>query len=196
LNAAIRDGVREWSLAPLVVALQAMRGIDLIAAVVLLAEIGDMSRFACAPQLMAWLGLVPSENSTGEEVRRGPITKAGNGRARRVLVEAAWSYRHPPRVGAEKAARVAAAPRPAREIAWKAQTRLSARYRRLTAKGKRQTLVITAIAREVAGFMWDICRQVMPSGRLAEAGAVTKAATRARGPLELGTARPAHRPSA
>lgn len=165
LNSAIRDAVSEWALAPQVVAVQAMRGIDMITAVVLLAEIGDMSRFSSAPELMAWLGLVPSERSTGEKIRRGPITKAGNGRARRVLIEAAWSYRHPPRVGVEKAARVAAAPRPAREIAWKAQTRLSARYRRLTAKGKRQTLVVTAIAREMTGFMWDICRQVKPVAR-------------------------------
>lgn len=169
LNAAIREAVSEWALAPQVVAVQAMRGIDLITAVVLLAEIGDMTRFSSAPELMAWLGLVPSENSTGEKVRRGPITKAGNGRARRVLVEAAWAYRHPPRVGVEKAARVAAAPRQAREIAWKAQTRLCSRYRRLAAKGKRQTLVVTAIAREMAGFMWDICRHVTPVARAAAA---------------------------
>jgi hypothetical protein len=100
-------------------------------------------------------------------------------------MEAAWSYRHPPRVGAEKAARVAAAPRPAREIAWKAQTRLSARYRRLAASGKRQTVVVTAIAREMTGFIWDICRQAMPDVTVA----------RACGPLVLEGARPAHRPS-
>ncbi|KAB2919157.1 MAG: IS110 family transposase [Hyphomicrobiaceae bacterium] len=167
-------------------ALQAMRGIDLIAAVVLVAEIGDMSRFASAPELMAWLGLVPSENSTGEEVRRGPITKAGNGRARRVLVEAAWSYRHPLRVGSAMQARVEAAPRPAREIAWKAQRRLTARYRRLAASDKQQTVIVTAIARKMAGFIWDICRQTMP----------TATAARACGPLALDGARPAHRPSA
>jgi transposase len=186
LNAALRDSVPAWSLGSQVVALMALRGIDLLAAVVLLAEIGGVSRFSSAPELMAWLGLVPSESSTGDKVRRGPITKAGNSRARRILIEAAWSYRHPPRVGVEKAAHVAAAPRPAREIAWKAQTRLSARYRRLAASGKRQTVVVTAIARELTGFIWDICRQTMPAAT----------AVRACGPLALEGARPAHRPSA
>jgi transposase len=95
----------------------AMRGIDLVAAVTILAEIGDLSRFHNPRQVMAYVGLVPSERSTGESVKRGSITKAGNRRARRVLVEAAWTYRHPPRVGYEKQALVAAAPRPAREIA-------------------------------------------------------------------------------
>jgi hypothetical protein len=132
--------------------------------VVLLAEIGYLSRFSTASELMAWLGLVPSEDSIGEGVRRGPITKAGNKRARRALIEAVWSYRHPPRVGPAMAARVAAAPRAAREIAWKAQLRLSARYRRLTARGKRPTVAVTAIARQLAGFVWDTGRQVMPGG--------------------------------
>jgi transposase len=113
---------------------------------------------------MGWLGLVPSEDSTGDEVKRGRITKAGNKRARRVLVEAAWSYRHPPRVSNELEARVAAAPRPARAIAWKAQTRLSSRYRTLMKRGKLPTVAVTAIAREMTGFIWDICRQVMPDG--------------------------------
>ena len=132
----------------------AMRGIDLVAAVMVLAEIGDLSRFHNPRQLMAYLGLVPSERSTGESVKRGSITKAGNGRARRVLVEAAWAYRHPPRVGYEKQALVSAAPRPAREIAWKAQVRLCKRFRMLSRKGKKSTVVATAIwaiAREVTG---------------------------------------------
>ena len=105
--------------------------IDLVSAVTILAEIGDLSRFESPRQLMAYLGLVPSERSTGESVKRGSITKAGNGRARRVLVEASWAYRHPPRVGKEKQAQVAAAPRAVAEIAWKAQTRLCARFRSL-----------------------------------------------------------------
>jgi transposase len=109
--------VADWSLAPVVPALMAMRGIDLVAAVTILAEIGDLQRFESPRQLMAYLGLVSSERSTGDSVRRGSITKAGNGRARRVLVEAAWSYRHPPRVGVEKQVHVSAAPRAAREIA-------------------------------------------------------------------------------
>jgi transposase len=164
LEAAIAEAVAEWSLAPLVGALQAMRGIHLVTAVVVLAEIGDLSRFESPRELMGYLGLVPSEDSTGDDVKRGPITKAGNKRARRVLVEAAWSYRHPPRVSRDMQARVAAAPRPARAIAWKAQTRLSSRYRALTRKGKRPTVAVTAVAREMAGFIWDICRTVAPGG--------------------------------
>jgi transposase len=109
---------------------------------------------------MAYLGLVPSERSTGENVKRGGITKAGNGRARRVLVEAAWSYRHPPRVGVEKQVLVAAAPSAAREIAWKAQVRLTKRFRALSRKGKKSTVVATAIARELAAFIWAIAREV------------------------------------
>jgi transposase len=166
LTAAIRAAVPDWSLAPVATALMAMRGLDVVAAVVVLAEIGDLSRFAGARDLMGYLGLVPSEDSTGDSVRRGRITKAGNRRVRRVLVEAAWSYRHPPRVSLALKARVAAAPQAARKIAWKAQTRLSARYRHLVRKGKLPTVAITAVAREMAGFIWDICRTVAPGGAI------------------------------
>ena len=162
LEQAIREAVADWSLGSIVPALMAMRGIDLVAAVTILAEIGDLSRFATPRQLMAYLGLVPSERSTGDSVKRGGITKAGNGRARRVLVEAAWSYRHPPRVGVEKQVLVAAAPRAAREIAWKAQVRLCKRFRALSRKGKKSTVVATAIARELAAFIWAIAREVAP----------------------------------
>src|SRR5512136_554070 len=161
LEQAIRDAVPEWSLAEVVTALQAMRGIDLIGAVTVLAEIGDLSRFQNPRELMGYLGLVRSESSTGDTVNRGGITKAGNGRARRVLVEAAWSYRYPPRVSREKQMKVAAAPRAVREIAWKAQMRLCGRFRSLTRKGKRPTVVATAIARELAAFIWAINREVM-----------------------------------
>jgi transposase len=147
--------VPEWSLAEVVTALQAARGIDLIVAVTVLAEIGDLSRFRNPRALMGFLGLVASERSTGESVKRGGITKAGNGRARRVLVEAAWSYRHPPRVSREKQAKVAAAPRRVREIAWKAQTRLCGRFRSLIRKGKRPTVVATAKPRALC-LTWDI----------------------------------------
>src|SRR6516225_5623600 len=145
LEQAIREAVPEWSLAKVVTALQAMRGIDLIAAVTVLAEIGDLSRFQNPRELMGYLGLVPSESSTGDKVKRGGITKAGNGRARRILVEAAWSYRYPPRVSRDKQPKVAAAPRRVREIAWKAQTRLCGRFRSLTRKGKLPSIVATAI---------------------------------------------------
>jgi transposase len=111
LEQAIRAAVPDWSLADLVTALMAMRGIDLISAATFLAEIGDLSRFQSPCELMAYLGLVPSEDSTGDSVKRGPITKAGNRRARRMLVECAWSYQHPPRVGKDKQEKVAAAPR-------------------------------------------------------------------------------------
>jgi transposase len=160
LEVAIREAVPEWSLAKAVTALQAMRGIDLVAAVTILAEIGDLSRFASPRELMGYLGLVPSERSTGDSVKRGGITKAGNRRARRILVEAAWSYRHPPRIGRDKQAKVAAAPKVAAEIAWKAQTRLSGRFRALSRKGKRPTIIVTAIAREMCGFIWAIDRAV------------------------------------
>jgi transposase len=161
LEQAIREAVAEWSLAEVVTALQAMRGIDLIAAVAILAEIGDLSRFQNPRELMGYLGLVPSESSTGDNVKRGSITKAGNGRARRILVEAAWSYRYPPRVGRQKQPKVAAAPRRVREIAWKAQTRLCRRFRSLERKGKLRTVVATAVARELLGFIWAINREVM-----------------------------------
>ena len=116
---------------------------------------------------MAFLGLVPSERSTGNKVKRGGITKTGNGRARCILVECSWAYRHPPRVGKDKQAKVEAAPYGVREIAWKAQHRLYKRYRDLTRKGKLKTVVITAIARELAGFIWAINREVCAAGAVA-----------------------------
>lgn len=160
LEQAIAAAVPEWSLAPAVTALMAMRGMDLVSATTLLAEIGDLSRFRTPTELMAYLGLVPSENSTGDTVKRGPITKTGNQRARRMLVECSWSYQHPPRVGQAKQAKVDAAPPAVREIAWKAQCRLYRRYRTLIGKGKLKTVAIVAIARELAGFIWAVARAV------------------------------------
>jgi transposase len=159
LEAAIRDAVPDWSLAAVVEGVMAMRGIDLVTATAFLAEIGDLSRFRTPRELMAYLGLVPSEDSTGK-VRRGAITKAGNRRARHLVVESAWSYRHPPRIGKKKQDRVAAAPQAVREIAWKAQHRLYGRYRVLIRKGKLKAVVITAIARELCGFIWAIHREI------------------------------------
>jgi transposase len=106
---------------------------------------------------------VPSERSTGEQVRRGSITKAGNPRARRVLIEGAWTYRYPARLSRALQVRQERLPKIVRAIAWKAQVRLCARYRRLMAAGKRQTLVTTAIAREMAAFLWAIGHEVVPS---------------------------------
>jgi len=164
LEAAIAAAVPDWSLAAVVTALMAMRGLDLVSATVFLAEIGDLSRFATARELMGYLGLVPSERTTGDRVKRAGITKAGNRRARRILVECAWSYRHPPRVGRKKLAKVAAAPAAVRDIAWKAQCRLAARYRALTRRGKQPTVVVTAVAREFAGFIWAVQRAIPASG--------------------------------
>jgi transposase len=138
-----------------------MRGTQ--SASILLAELGDLTRFDSPRQLMAFLGLVPSERSTGDSVRRGGITKTRNARARRVLIESAWTYRHPPRLSTRRRFLVARAPRLVREIAWKAQTRLSARTRALTAKGKRSTVVVAAVARELAGFIWAVGREVAPA---------------------------------
>lgn len=174
LEQAIGDAVADWSLVEMVTALMAMRGLDLISATTFLAEIGDLARFQTARQLMAYLGLVPSESSTGDTVRRGPITKTGNHRARRILVECSWSYQHAPRVGKKKLDKVAAAPPAVREIAWKAQCRLNARYRALLRKGKPKNLAVTAVAREFAGFIWAVGRAVSRAGAAASAARATQ----------------------
>ena len=155
--------VPSWSMAPVVEAYQAMRGVSFAVAVTFVAEIGDLRRFDNPRQLMAFLGLVPSERSTGERVRRAGLTLAGNKRARRVLIEGAWSYRYPARVSQTLQARLEGLPKAVREIAWKAQIRLCARYRRLTAAGKKLPVVIAAIAREMAAFLWAIARHVAPA---------------------------------
>ena len=167
LEQAIRGAVPDWSLAAVVTALMAMRGMDLISAATFLAEIGDLSRFPTPRELMKYLGLVPSEDSTGDTIKRGPITKAGNRRARRMLVECSWAYQHPPRVGRDKQQKVDAAPPAVREIAWKAQCRLHRRYRALIRRGKLKTVAITAIARELAGFIWAVSREITTTARAA-----------------------------
>jgi transposase len=159
LEKNIEEFLPAWSLAPVVRALQALRGVDLIVAVTFAAEVGDVRRFESPRQLMGYLGLVPGERSTGDTVRRGGITKAGNGRVRQMIVESAWTYRFPPRIGKTKLYRLEHAPPKVREIAWKAQTRLTARYRALTARGKKTTVVCTAIARELVGFMWSAAQE-------------------------------------
>lgn len=160
LMKAIEDGAKDWSLGPLVEALQCLRGVRLISAITLVVEIGDFSRIKNPKQLMAFLGLTPSETSTGDDVRRGGITKAGNVRARKTLVESAWSYKHAPRTGPLKQQHLDAAGKRVRDIAWKAQIRLCARYRALIRAGKRSTVAITAVARELAAFVWDLARAV------------------------------------
>lgn len=155
--------VPSWSMAPVVAAYQAMRGVSFLVAVIFAAEIGDVRRFDTPRQLMSFLGLVPAERSTGDKVRRTGLTLAGNRRTRRVLVEAAWSYRHPARVSNTQRPRLEALPKAVRDIAWKAQVRLCGRYRRLSAAGKKQPVIIAAIAREMAAFLWAIGRQVTPA---------------------------------
>lgn len=163
LTGQIEELLPNWSMAPVVAALQAMRGVALVAAVTVVAEVGDFRRFANPRQLMAYLGLVPSEHSSGGSVRRGGITKAGNALARRVLIEGAWTYRLSARVSRKIHDRLEPLSTEIRDIAWKAQVRLCARYRRLVALGKPKVVVTTAIAREMVGFIWAISRIAQPN---------------------------------
>jgi transposase len=141
---------------PVIEGLMALRGVNLLTATTTVAEVGDLRRFASAPQLMAYLGVVPSEHSSGPSKSRGGITKTGNSHVRRVLVEAAWTYRFPARKSAVLQRRAERTPEKVQEIAWNAQKRLCGRYRRLEARGKLKVQVCTAIARELAGFIWAI----------------------------------------
>jgi transposase len=173
LEAALREAVVEWSFYPAALALQAMRGIQFITAVGMLSELGDLSRFEHPRQLMAWLGITPSEHSSGGTRRQGGVTKAGNSYARKLLVEAAWSYRHPPRVAPQIQVRQEGLPKAIIDRAWDAQVRLCRKYRKLATRGKNVNVAVVAVARELAGFIWDIGRLAMSlalphrSGRLA-----------------------------
>jgi transposase len=143
-------------------ALQAMRGIQLIAAMTLVAEINGFERFDNPRKLMAYLGLIPSERSSGQSRRQGAITKAGNGPARRILVEVAWLYRYPARVSRIIATRQSDLPKAVCDIAWAAQLRLCARFRRLAARKLHANKITVAIARELAAYVWAIARQIAP----------------------------------
>jgi transposase len=149
-----------WRLRPIIDAFQSMRGVQSHTAVTIAAELGDLTRFDNPRQLAAFVGLIPSEYSSGESRRLGPITKAGNGHARRALVEAAWAYRYPAKVSAHLQNRIERSPKPIQEISWKAQVRLCKRYRRMVARGKNPNIVVTAIAREILAFLWAIAREV------------------------------------
>jgi transposase len=137
-------------------ALQALRGIALVSAVTIVAEVGELSRFPKPRQLMGYSGAVGSEDSTGTRIRRGGITKTGNAHLRRIVIEAAWAYRYRPGVGAMLRKRQASASEEVKAIAWKAQHRLHARYRHLTARGKCKQETVTAVGRELLGFIWAI----------------------------------------
>src|SRR5215510_14403833 len=160
LEAELHALVPTWRWAPVVDAIQALRGIHFIAAVTLIAELGDLNRFDSPRQLMSYLGLIPSEHSSGERRRQGGITKTGNSHARRVLVEGAWAYRYPAKVSRHLQLRVEKVPKVIQDLSWKAQVRLCKRYRRLVARGKQVNQVVVAIAREMAAFVWAIARTV------------------------------------
>lgn len=161
LTQALREQCEHWRMKAVVNALMCLRGIDFVAAVTFIAEIGDLSRFGHPKALMKYLGLIPSEHSSGKTRRLGPITKAGNKHARRILVEAAWTYRFNPRVSRPIEARQEGQPKAIRQIAWRAQLRLTHRFRKLNAGRKMtQNKCCVAVARELAGFIWDIARHV------------------------------------
>lgn len=160
LTRAITEQINHWRWLPVLEALQALRGIQLVHAVTLVAEIGSFARFDNPRELMGFLGLVPSEHSSAEHRRQGAITKAGNSHVRRALIEAAWQYRQPARVSRIIAQRQTGLPKPIRDIAWKAQLRLCGRFRRLAARRLNRNKVVVAIARELAGFVWAIAREV------------------------------------
>lgn len=159
LTARVAEHAAAWEKAPLVTALQALRGIELISAVTLVAEIGDFRRFASASELMAFVGLVPSEHSSGGSRRQGRITRTGNTHVRRILIEAAWHYRRLPRMSKAIRQRNDRVSGPVRVIAWKAQQRLHTRLSRLRQRGKPATQAVTAVARELAGFVWAIAHE-------------------------------------
>jgi transposase len=160
LEQELCEQVKTGRLAPVVEALQALRGVQFTVAVTIVAELGDLTRFETPRQVMKYLGLIPSEYSSGERRRQGSITKAGNTHARRALVEGAWAYRYPAKVSRHLQLRLETPPQVIQDISWKAQVRLCKRYRRLSARGKHANQVVVAIARELAGFMWAIAKQV------------------------------------
>jgi transposase len=161
LTQALREQSETWRMKPVINALMCLRGFEFIAAVTLIAELGDLNRFDHPKALMAYLGLVPSQYSSGNTRHQGPITKTGNRHARRILVESAWTYRFNPRVSRTIEIRQQGQPKVIREIAWKAQLRLAYRFKKLNAARKMpQNKCLIAVARELAGFVWDIARHV------------------------------------
>jgi len=164
LEQAMRETLPDWSLKPLVQALMALRGVQLIAAMTLVAELQDFMRFASPRKLMAFVGLVPGEHSSGPKRRQGSITKAGNSAARRMLVEIAWHYQHSPRASPVIATRHDRLPQAVTDIAWAAQLRLHAKFKRLLARRVMKNKCVVAVARELAGFVWAIGCEVQTSG--------------------------------
>lgn len=161
ITEALRVQCEDWRMNPVVKALMCLRGFDFVAAVTFIAEMGDLTRFAHPRALMAYLGLVPPEFSSGKSRRLGEITKSGNKHARRILVEAAWNNRFKAQVARPLEVRQEGRPKIIRDISWKTQLRLSKRWRSL-AMGRKlaQNKICVAIARELADFIWDVARQV------------------------------------
>jgi transposase len=162
LTERLREFTKGWRLEPLVKALQAMRGVEFVTAVTLAAEVGDFLRFAKATDFMGYVGLIPSEHTSGPTRRQGPITKTGNAHVRHVLVESAWHYRNKPRIGKALRERSVEVSPQVCAIAWKAQKRLHNRLHRLISRGKCPGEAVTAVARELAGFVWAIAREEKP----------------------------------
>lgn len=160
LEADLQEAARAWHWYPVVEALQALRGFQFTAAVTVIAELGDLSRFAHPKQLMSYLGLTPSEYSSGQSRRQGGITKCGNSHARRMLIEAAWSYRYKEKVSRAIAARNEGLPVAIQEKSWAAQLRLCKRFRKLQLRGLHRNKIVTAIARELCGYIWAIAGAV------------------------------------
>lgn len=160
LSQALTQELEHWRMRPLVQALMTLRGVEQLVAMTLVAELGELKRFAHPRELMSYLGLVPSEHTSGEKRRLGAITKTGNSHARRVIIEAAWNYRYPPRLTRPLQMRQEHQSAAVRAIAWRAQLRLNHRYRQLTARRLQHNKICVAIARELAGFIWSIGQQV------------------------------------
>jgi transposase len=160
LDQALQDQVQSWRLQPVVEALEGLRGVQFIVAVTMVAALGDLTRFENPRHVMKYLGLIPSEYSSGERRRQGALTKAGHPHARRALVEGAWAYRYPAQVSRHVQRRLEQLPKPIQDISWKAQVRLCKRFRRLMARGKHANQVVVAMARELAGCIWAIAKQV------------------------------------
>ncbi len=177
LEQALREALPTWQLLPVVQAMQALRGVQLIAAMTLVAELQDFLRFESPRQLMAYVGLVPGEHSSGPKRRQGPITNAGNSTVRRMLVEVAWYYRDGPRASPIIAKRHDGLPSAVTDIAWKAQTRLNTKFKRLQARKVMKTKAVVAAASELAGFVWAIGREVQTSGWRGTAGSATHPST-------------------
>jgi transposase len=157
-EAAMRDLLEKWRLKPAVQALMAMKGFQIVAGMILVSELGAIDRFAHPRQVMAYLGLIPSENTSSEKRRQGAITKCGNAHARWLLVECAQHYVTPPKVSKELSRRQEGQAREVRAISWRAQNRLHRRYTRFMARRLQRNKALVAIARELCGFIWELLR--------------------------------------